>query len=393
MSLDLPSLVPQIDAAGAAIAQELGDLAARLPRAVEALRAASEIDPDALQVRLARAGDRWPGAIPTGDSLARTFPPPNLDTPLHILGADGSQIPPDRHAAALYYLINIGSLRYTAGSGEAPIARSAPSLHAGREELYLGDGRVIGTEIVHARRDVAEMAELARLAEGCQPDPSLALLDNGLILWIALQEQGQPRQEVDRLLQAYLDQLDRVRSAGAALAGIIDRPRHANVLTLLHLLNLPVDSVNADQLQASPYLGLTDRSLFARVLDEGERSAVFEYASIDARFQKAGHTLAFFYFRPIGSSEPMRVEIPMWVADSVDLMERVHAGLIEQGRTTGGFPYVLARAHELAVVSRAERQAVDGLFEGTLLRRGVHRERSSKQTAKDWLGGRRRHRV
>ncbi len=144
MSLDLPNLVPQIQTAGATIAQELAALGQRLPKAVDALRAASRLDTDDLQAKLTRAGERWPGAVPTADDLAKSFTPPALQTPLHVLGADGSQIPPDRHASAMYYLINVGSLHYIAGSGEAPSASSTPSLFSGRDELYQEDGGLVG---------------------------------------------------------------------------------------------------------------------------------------------------------------------------------------------------------------------------------------------------------
>lgn len=392
MSLDLPNLAPQIQSAGAKIALEMAALGERLPQAVDALRASSGIDSETLQAKLARAGDRWPGAIPTNDDLAKSIAPPALQTPLHVFGADGSQIPPDRHAAAMYYLINVGSLHYIAGSGRAPSARSTPSLYSGKEELYLEDGGLIGSEIVSARRDIAEMAELARLANSCHGEPSLALLDNGLILWLALQVQGQQRKSADALLKEYLHGMDSIRRAGAALAGVIDRPRHANVLALLHLLDLPLDKIDTDRLQATPYLGLTDRCLFAQVLAEGHRSVSFIYASpINRDFKAAGHEVAFFYYRPPGVKDPMRVEVPTWVAESPELMARVHSGLVEQGLTTAGFPYVLARAHELAVVSQAERQTVAGLFEESLLAHGLHPERSHKQTAKAWLTSRRRH--
>lgn len=392
MSLDLPNLVPQIQSAGAAMADELRALGERLPAAVGALRAASGIGTDDLQAKLARAGERWPGAIPTTDDLTRTTAPPALETPLHVLGADGSQIPPDRHAAALYYLINIGSLHYVAGSGEPPAASSIPSLYSGRDALYTDEGGLIGPEIIHARRDIAEMAELARLAENCHGEPSLALLDNGLILWIALQVQGQQRRQADTLLKDYLRAMDRIRKAGAALAGVIDRPRHANVLALLHLLDLSLDEIDPDRLSATPYLGLTDRSLFAEVLPEGHRSVPFIYASpVNRDFKAAGHEVAFFYYRPPGVRDPMRVEVPMWVAEAPDLLNLVHAGLVEQGLTTAGFPYVLARAHELAVVSQAERQTVDAMFEQGLLAQGLESKRSHKQTAKRWLTARRHH--
>jgi NurA domain len=393
MSLDLPNLAPQIQAAGAVISEELKAASAHWPKVLSAFEAARSLPPDELGARLARAGENWRGAAPVSDDLGLSAPAPALEASLEIVGADGSQITPDRHAAALFYLINVGSLVYSPGSGLPPVTATRPSLYAGREQLYLPEGGLVGADLVHAHRDLAEMAELARVVEARQGTPCLALLDNGLTLWIALQEQGQPRQATGELVRTYLSHMDRIRSAGAALAGVIDRPRHTSVLSLLHLLELPIDSLASNRLNEEPYPGLSDRALFGRHLPEGHRSAIFKVLPAVPEFKAAGHEVAFFYFRPAGMTEAMRVEIPVWAAEDPALVNRVHAGLVEQGQSTGGFPYVLARAHELAVVTQADRQVVNRMLDEALLKHGVRPDRSRKQTAKRWLGGRRRHQV
>lgn len=392
MTLDLPELLPQIQQAGADMAQQLQASAARLPKAIQALSACGSLDHDSLSAKLAKAGDRWPGAVPTTADLTSTTSSPPPPTTFNVLGADGSQILPDRHSPVLYYLINIGSLLVTVGAGEAPVASTQTRLRFHEDDLYLASGSLIGPEIIHAQRDVQELAELARLAETCRETRTLALVDNGLLLWLALQVQDQPRQIVDELTKAYLGQLSALKAAGAAVAGVIDRPRHANVLALLHLIDLPMEAVTEEALKANPYHRLTDRALFASVLKGGERSPTFIYASpVNRAFRAAGHEIAFFYLRPPGSDDVLRVEIPAWVAETPDLMDLVHAGIIEQGQTTGGFPYVLARAHEIARVGPAERQLVDERLGNTLLAHGVHTRRSQKATTKRWLGGRKRH--
>lgn len=392
MTIDLPELLPQIQQAGDEIAQQLQARAARLPEAVQALSACTSLDRDALDAKLAKAGDRWPGAVPTTGDLTKSTPPPPPPATFSVLGADGSQILPDRHSPVLYYMINIGSLMITVGGGEAPVTSTQTRLHFNEEDLYLASGSLVGPEIIHARRDVQELAELARLAGSCQGTQTLALVDNGLLLWLALQVQDQPRQIVDELTQAYLGQLSALRAAGAAVAGVIDRPRHANVLALLHLVNLRLEAITEEALRTNPYRGLTDRALFASLLEQGDRSATFIYASpVNRAFRAAGHEIAFFYLRPPGSDDVLRVEIPAWVAEAPGLMDLVHAGILQQGRATGGFPYALARAHEIARVGQAERQLVDDQLGTTLLAHGIHTRRSQKAITKRWLGGRKRH--
>lgn len=394
MSLDLAQLLPQVDALAreaARRAESAGDL---LARARQALEDAAALAPDALAERVGKAGDRWSGALPTDEPLNATFPPPPLPEDLHILGADGSQIYPDRHAPVLYYLINIGCLHIRLGTGNAPETHTHTRLFYQEADLYDAYGGLIDRALVNGRRDVAEMAALADLAEACQGAPALALLDNGLLLWLALQVQGQATGEVRDLIEQYLIQMDRLKQSGAALAGFVDRPRNANVLALLHLASLPPEAIDEANLQANPYRGLTDRALFAGLLPPGHRSARFVNTSPVNKdnFTPRGHEVQFFYLNTGGEAGVVRVEVPAWVGEDAARMAWVHAGLLEQGRTTGGFPFALVRAHELAVVSQAERRSLENILSQSLLQHGLAPQRSQKAVTKGWLGNRRRHR-
>lgn len=393
MSLRFPQLLTQVESLSEAAARRAAEAARKLPFAIRAIDEAKRIGADELTARIRRAGDRWRGAHPSDEPVDQVFDPPPNPARLNVIGADGSQIHPDRHAAALYFLINIGSIVVEQGTGKAPTAASDAQVFFEDEELYDDTGELASPGWINGKRDVAEMAALARLAEDGSGQPALCLLDNGLLLWLALQAGDQHRKAIDRLLIEYIRNLTRIRDSGAAVAGFVDRPRSADVLALLALVLTPTNHDGAAA-EGNPYRGLTDRALFAGRLKPGQRSPRFVDSSpVNRDFKNAGHQVQFFYLNTGAPEAVARVEIPEWVAEDSAKMDWVHAGIIEQCRTTGGFPYPLVRAHELAVVTGADRQALESMVEGALIRRGLRPRRSQKSQTKRWTGPRRRHRV
>ena len=394
MSLDLASLLPQLEAMGQTTARRAQEHAELMPRVKRALKQAAQQPPEELRERVRRAGDRWSGAEPTREPVDASIAAPPLPERLTVLGADGSQVEPDRHAPALFYLINIGSIALTIGSTEPPSAHSHPTLHFEDEDLHPQDAGLIPSEFVKARRDIAELGELARLAQLNAGEETLALLDNGLLLWLALQARELSSREVERALDEYYSQLSALHSAQAAVAGFVDRPQNGNVLALLHLASLPVEAINEDTVRANPFRRLSDRELFADLLPAGYRSALFVHVSpVNQAFSDAGHPMHFFYLNTGPQAQIARVEIPGWVAEDARLLARVHAGILQQCQTTGGFPYALVRAHELAVVGPKERQALEETLSDALLRAGIFSRRSLKSQTKRWTTHPRRHRL
>jgi hypothetical protein len=337
---------------------------------------------------------RWAGAIPTDEAVDGAFPLPPHPARVNILAADGSQIYPDRHGVALYYLINVGSIVFRHGTGEAPQTRTAPEVFYEDADLYEEDGGQIPVVKIDAERDLRELGELARLARAEAPSaPTLALLDNGLLLYITLQS---PNQKLsDEILRAYLRQLDAMRASGGVVAGVVDRPRAAGVARLLRLSALAPDEITEANLRdLGPLRHITDGMLFT-FLKPGERSALFENASPanQDHYKPAGHTVYFFYLNAgrAGKDALLRVEVPEWVANDPAKLDLVHAALVEQCRVTDGFPYVLMRAHELAVVTMNERREFEQMVIGALLRRGLSPSISQKAQGKAWTGsGKRR---
>src|SRR3990170_3632017 len=310
MSLDLASLLPQLEAMGQTTARRAQEHAELMPRVKRALKQAAQQPPEELRERVRRAGDRWSGAEPTREPVDASIAAPPLPERLTVLGADGSQVEPDRHAPALFYLINIGSIALTIGSTEPPSAHSHPTLHFEDEDLHPQDAGLIPSEFVKARRDIAELGELARLGQ--------------------LNAGGE-----ERALDEYYSQLSALHSAQAAVAGFVDRPQNGNVLALLHLASLPVEAINEDTVRANPFRRLSDRELFADLLPAGYRSALFVQVSpVNQAFSDAGHPMHFFYLNTGPQAQIARVEIPGWVAEDARLLARVHAGILQQCQTT-----------------------------------------------------------
>ncbi|MEE8121793.1 MAG: DNA double-strand break repair nuclease NurA [Anaerolineales bacterium] len=365
-----------------------------IPQAVKALHFTAELDRSDLQSKIKKAGNRWTGAIPTEEALNQTFPPPKAPQSLHVIGADGSQIYPDRHASAFYYLINIGSIVVAHGSGKAPTIQQESRLFFELEDLYDEADHPIQSAYINLRRDVAEMKTLAERAESLAGQQTLAILDNSLLLWMALQTGGSTSRETERYLQQYLKLLDRLRSSKSGLAGFIDRPRSVSVLALIHLAGLPDDQITQETVRLTPFRGLTDRAIFTKLLPPGHRSARFISASpLNRDFRTAGHEVHFFYLNTDADGTIVRVEIPIWVAQNPELLNRVHAGILKDCQTTGGFPYTLVRAHELAVIPPQERAAFEDMLQRTLLGHGLRPTQSQKALTKQLTGQRKQHRL
>lgn len=394
MSLDLPQLLQQVNQMGQSVAQRLTKINQVLPQLLTNLEAISTSDREQLNIKIQRVGENWPGAIPTDELPHKSFPPPSAPQEYNVIASDGSQIHPDRHAPTRYYLINTGNIRIHYGSGEVPETFSKSEIFYEDEHLYDEQGFEISPSIINGLRDLSEMEALAEIAVACDKEPSLSLLDNGLLLWLAAQSGERPSRQIDRILQEYLRQLSRIQKSGAAIAGFIDRPRHANLVALLYLSSLQPDEISEDVIRVNPFLGITDRSLFTRTLEPGSRSALFiQNSRLNQDFKKRGHEVHFFYLNTGASNQIARVEVPHWVAHSPTLLNLVHAALIEQCKLTGGYPYALIRAHELAVVTNADRQTLNNMIQNTLLEHGWMLQHSLKSETKRWTGKRRRHRL
>jgi len=396
VTLNLTALTSDVEKMGEALVQldqarqDLLKLAQeRLATYAEAHAAIDE------RVKLTRRQNlHWRGAYPAGEApLNARHPAPPMPPRVDVIANDGSQVPIDPHAAALYYAINIGTIIYPYGTGRAPTVDSAPSLHFHEEDL-LERGRLIPNAVVNARRTVRELQRLADLAVAyAQLETPSALLSDGPLMWVQPGDTPQARRQN---LEPYLENFERLRDAGAALGGYVDRPRSGGVLSLLHLLSLELEQIDKDRLEENDLAGLTDARLFATLLGPGERSALFiRQSPTNRNYADEGHEIWHCYVNVSEiETRPLiaRLEMPCWVAQDPARRDLLHAVVWQQSRVLSGYPYVLARAHELAVISTDERRDLEEMVVGALRRRGLDARPSEKAWQKQMTGGaRRRH--
>lgn len=118
MTLELNKVTKQVVQLGEQAAQRQREADAIVPEVQKILH--DHVDDSALRDLAQRAMEtqRWRGAIPIGEPLDAAIDPPPHPSHLTIVAGDGSQIYPDTHGIALYYLINIGTIVFRHGSGQ-----------------------------------------------------------------------------------------------------------------------------------------------------------------------------------------------------------------------------------------------------------------------------------
>jgi hypothetical protein len=319
-------------------------------------------------------------------------PPPARAT---IIAADGSQIRPDRHAAYLYYLINIGGVVYHHGSGQAPDEFSIPTLVYPQadvqEDIFDDTGGTVSIE-----RDLAEIGMLAQKAEEYQTaaPPVLAVSDQRLLYWSI----GSAGVAENPAVTQWGESMSKIRLAGALLAGYIDRPATGAVTTLLRSIQAlhepDFDWKSLGQRHAN--WGLTDVHLFSQLLGPGQRSKLFVMVSDpNHKFaaQDQANEVCFFYLNPGSHGRQIaRVDIPLWVAADEAKVTAVHTLVYDQCQILGDYPYVLARADETAVVTHRDQEQLNFMIDVIMERYGISRTITAKQASKNIArGGKTRH--
>jgi hypothetical protein len=379
--LELNKLAERVEAMGRCLAQRQEDLQERLAHARELLGRHSLVT-EALREKIARARaiDEWRrGALPLAAHLNERRIPPPLTSPVTLIAVDGSQIYPDRHGIATYYLLNIGSIVLRLGSGQAPTVSTIPELFFDDRDLFDPDGQLRPPEYINAQRSRREIAILADLAEaersrtGGDPAlPIIAMVDGPLLPW--MRQDAEEGEALTEEVDFFVHQMRRLRRAHAVPVGYVDRPGSAYVLRILELLELSAEEISRETLRQGRFRQLTDRLLF-NDLAPNERSALFTSNSdANDRYEQAsgGDRIAFVYVNVARRPGPsnsiiVRLEVPGWVAAQPELLDIAQAAIYANCEPTG-YPYVLTRAHELALVGQAERADLEAMLFQAMLR-------------------------
>jgi hypothetical protein len=348
-----------------------------------------------LRGRVEKAANLDPGlrcAVPLDEPLTThaAMPGPVQPGLQFLLASDGSQISPVRDARVDFAVINIGIIQISPNTSQPPRETTLTHLIYG-DALESAQG-MLSEQSLALKRDVAERRGLAAQAEHVSL-PAIALTDGPLELYGAYLERmdQSDRQEFNQ----YLQELQRIAESGVITAGYVDRPRANLVVRMLELLLLDAERLGEAGRQ-HPLMGVRDADLFRPLLAPGERSAVFRLQSSSSKDYAGSIGLHFFYLNISQTEKPMlaRVELPAWVAERPPALALLHATLVDQCRKMGArpYPYVLIRAHEIAVVKQEEKKYLENLIDLEIRQRGLQPgATSNKQSGKDTVShGKRR---
>ena len=311
-----------------------------------------------------------------------------------VLAVDGSQIEIDRDSPFDAYLINIGRVYIRYGqSPEANIESQAQTYYR-PEDMVLGGSRrpgrehVIGSSVIAARRDTAEVSALADMAESLPEGiPAIGLLDGSLTQWRISEADNIADPDVRK---QYIDALSRLQEVGNqrefVVASYISRPRAREVVNALRIAICPFDTPNCGTYCRDKAEGerpcdsiarVRDRDIFEELFEEdGQRSGIFR-STADEIAEYGDHLPHFFYMA--AENELARVELPQW---SLGQTELLHSLLWDQLQLGDGYPLALAEAHEEAVVRADDRNLFRQLLENEAIQRSTPGRTSAKSEAK-----------
>ena len=396
MSLDLTKVAAQVGGMVARLKAGGAERRKRLNYALDVLHNSSA-DLEHLRAKIASSKTTWlvAGLVNGLDQCHKAPPTP---TEFAVIATDGSHIDVDRHKSTRCYLINIGSVILHYGVQPGAALDSFPCLYFGDEDLVIAPAGVRGREqplegvLLGIKRGVDECRQLAKLAaELPQGSSTLALLDGSLILW-GLAGKVYPEFVTEALLnKGFLSYLDDIRKLNngkrLALASYISFPRSTDVVNTLRVAICPHEVADCDRYcstgekrDCDTVAGVQDRELFSNILAQGERSALFISQSSIVQKHYGVHQVYFFYLRV--DDEIARVEIPQWVATDENLLNLVHALVLDQCQRGQGYPVALSEAHEQAVVTGADRENFWQLVESSLVDEHLPTPSSAKSRSK-----------
>ena len=297
-----------------------------------------------------------------------------------VLAVDGSHIDVDRHMPVKCALINLSKIVLRYGKTPFAILDSHPELYGNPEELYISNPE--GEEkfplqgaLLSLVRTVQEASHLAQIAKDNSTNiPTLALIDGSLILW-GPELSTYPKYIRTHLLEdGILAALNKIQALATeypvALAAYISLPRSTTVLN-----SLPIHQ------EAKHQVGeITDRDLFERTLNKGERSDIFDSNSSLVKEYYDNQSIHFYYLNT--GDEIARVEVPSWVAKDQEMLELSHSLILDQCEKGFGYPVAIMEAHEQAVIGGADRELFRIMVEDSLTNHNLPVYTSQKERSK-----------
>jgi len=328
-------------------------------------------------------------ARPVAESPVSVYHLPNHAESVTLIAADGSQINPNRHRQVDFSLINVATICMQNGVDTAPAYETESTL-LDEYDLF-ADNTPLTEDFIALERDLRERKALYHQSVK-YPPPVITLTDGPLELFREIGETAR----FESKLKEYLEILAACQKAGTVTAGYVDKPHSDLVNRMLRLAIRKAPVVDNTRQTDLECIRVPDASLFSSLLTmPGDRSAVFSIRSPWSKNFKDGLELSFFYLNVSRSEKAClaRVELPIWCAETPQLMDNLHFAIFRQCEIMGTrpYPYILHRAHEIAVITFDETAQIENMLAAEMQDRGLETgPKSNKQSAKE-LPGRGRH--
>ena len=287
-----------------------------------------------------------------------------------VISVDGSQIYPEGHLRFACAVVNVGSATYLYNNPVEYEGTSRPRLLVA-DDLLTNDGsmqRMLSKEALDLERLKAEVQHASALLESAKPRESFLFMDGPLIYSFL-----EPRTEVTkrRVVETLLKLLELCDEKKVYIVGYLAASRSADWVNSLRYTvlcdRIPTackqciaDCRGIKNVACYPLIGITDASIYGSVLAPGERSSAFTVQRKILDFYKSStcdyrKRISATYIK-LANGEVVRLEFPYFEWMSDEDLERIHAVTLAQSILGFGYPYVLIRAHEKAVITMPERE-------------------------------------
>jgi hypothetical protein len=312
---------------------------------------------------------RWDG------KLSDTHKVTENNEPYTVISVDGSQIYPDRHIAGTgCFLINTGGIVVRYGKKSPVELFSQPTV------LLQPDYECSIKDFVDFKREEYELATALKKSQEHMKDNPICLVDGSIIFW---QLESKPRDQRNFFLDRYLESLESFYQNKILVAGYISMPKSRELVNLikLGLCRFAIADCIAcyklhDTFPCTQVDTLLDTHVARFFLPPQSRTIVF-YSTSKIVELYPEHLRPAFVYVDVGS-EIVRLEIPTWIAQDKQLLDRLCTVACDQASKGNGYPVCLAEAHEQAVVKGGDRE----FFYHLLNKIGIDQSRSIKLSQK-----------
>ncbi len=269
-----------------------------------------------------------------------------------VAGVDTSEITPSVHFSPPFLLINVGLTFISYGDKLRHIEKSEPYFYfvgEGETENYLWN---IQRKRVESELETIKNS-LFKLREELSSEIYVLFDESFSVNYLASKTEKERKETVEAMKKAWTE----MKNKKIIPVGVFYTNSSAVSASLIRAVvceekkSCSVCMKEKRKLECEKLL-IEDKLLFNYLLSNSWRSSLFKV--VNKIVTENSLEVAGFYFKA-GERNVFRVEFPLWAAANVQQIYSVVAG---QAGLGGGYPYLLERAHEQALIKNAERRWV-----------------------------------